>query len=133
MKRTRWQVQSDGFVLEGAHHGFAHLAGEPVHRRLIHARPHEIRIEDRIEGGAGQIARSRLLLHPDCRVTTDPDGVVTIPRGRALARVVAESPIEVVVAWWFPDFGIRLRTKQLVVKYGAAPCVGGIWLRSLRS
>ncbi len=133
VKRTRLQMRTDGFVLEGTHDGFAHLAGEPVHRRLIHAKPDEIRIEDRIEGGAGQIARSRLLLHPDCRVSTNADGVVTIRRGRAVARVVAETPIAVVEAWWFPDFGIRLRTKQLVVTYGAAPCVGGFSLRSLRA
>jgi len=133
VKRTRLQVRTDGFVLEGTHDGFAHLAGEPIHRRLFHAKPGEIRIQDRIEGGAGQIARARLLLHPDCRVTTDKDGVVTIRRGRASARVVAETPIEITEAWWFPDFGIRLRTKQLVVTYGAAPCVGGIWLRALTS
>ncbi len=131
VKRTELRVLPDGFVLEGTHDGFAHLAGAPIHRRRIHARPDDVRIEDRIEGGSGQIARSRLLLHPDCRVSTERDGSLTIRRGRARARVVTEAPIEVVDAWWFPDFGIRLRTLQLVVTYGVAPCTGGIWLRSL--
>lgn len=131
VRRSRLQFQGDGFVLEGSHDGFEHLAGAPIHRRTIRANPAEIRIEDRIEGGAGQIARSRLLLHPECRVTTSPDGVVTIQRGRARARIVAETPIEVVDAWWFPDFGVKLATKQLVVTYGDAPCVGGMWLRAL--
>ncbi len=131
VRRHRLQFQGGGFVLEGTHDGFEHLAGEPIHRRTIRAKPSEIRIEDRIEGGAGQIARSRLLLHPECRVTTNADGVVTIERGRARARIVAETPIEVVDAWWFPDFGVKLPTKQLVVTYGDAPCVGGLWLRAL--
>lgn len=131
VRRTRWQVTAEGFVLEGTHDGFAHLPGEPMHRRTLRATPHEIRIDDRVEGGAGQIARARFLLHPECRVTTDADGVVTIRRGRAIARLVSESPIAVVEALWCPDFGIRLPTKQLVVTYGGAPCVGGVWLRSL--
>lgn len=132
VKRTEFLQQADGFVLEGSHDGFAHLPGAPIHRRRVHARPDDVRIEDRIDGGAGQIARSRLLLHPDCRVTTERDGSLTIRRGRASARVVSKAPIEIVDAWWFPDFGIRMRTKQLVLMYGAAPCTGVIWLRVAR-
>ncbi len=131
VRKVRWQELNEGFALEGTHDGYAHLAGEPIHRRFFRATPDEIVIEDRVEGGAGQIARARLLLHPDCRVTTDPDGVVTIRRGRAAARIVAETPIEIVDAEWFPDFGVRMPTKQLVVTYGTAPCVGGMRLRAI--
>jgi len=131
VRRTRWQELSDGFALEGTHDGYAHLAGEPIHRRFFRATPDDIVIEDRVEGGAGQVARARILLHPDCLVTTDGEGVVTIRRGRAAARIVTESPIEIVDAEWFPDFGVRLATKQLVVTYGTAPCVGGMRLRAI--
>lgn len=132
VRRTRWETSEDGFVLEGSHDGFAHLAGVPIHRRCFRATPDEIRIEDRVEGGAGQIARARLLLHPGCRVIREALCAVTIRRGRAAARIVSDAPIDVVDADWFPDFGVRIATKQLVVEYGAAPCTGGMTLRALR-
>lgn len=131
VERKHWRARADGFSLEGLHDGYAHMAGSPLHRRTFTARPGEIVIEDRIEGGAGQIARARLLLHPECRVATSADGVLTIRRGRAWVRVVSETPIEIVDAWWCPDFGVRMRTKQLVLTYGAAPCTGGIRLRKI--
>ncbi|MBL8861293.1 MAG: heparinase II/III family protein [Planctomycetes bacterium] len=130
-RRTTLQPIDGGFVLEAVHDGYEHLRGEPLLRRRLWATPEAIEIVERVEGGAGQLARSRLLLHPLCRVVTDADGVLTLRRGRALARVVAETPIAIEDATWFPDHGERVATRQLVVTHGAAPCVAGIRLRAI--
>lgn len=131
VERTRLQLLPDGIVVEGLHDGFEHLPGAPLHRRLVRATTHELRVEDRIEGGAGQRACARLLCHPSARVTQSRDGVVTIQQGRVAVRVTSESPITVTSSWWCPDFGLKLRTKQIVIDYGTAPRVGSFQARSL--
>lgn len=131
VRRTRLQILPDGIVVEGVHDGYEHLRGAPLHRRLVRASSHDLRIEDRIEGGAGQCVRARLLCHPSARVSQSADGVVTIRQGRVVVRVVSESPITVEDAQWFPDFGLALRTKQIVVDHGSAPRVGAITATSL--
>jgi uncharacterized heparinase superfamily protein len=129
--RGRRQVLPDGVVIEGAHDGYAHLAGRPIHRRLVRATADDLRIEDRIEGGGGQKACARLLCHPSSRLTTSKDGLITITQGRVQVRVVSESPMTIEDAVWCPDFGLKLKTKQIVVHYGEAPRVGAIYVRSL--
>lgn len=131
VRLRRWSPIEDGFVLEGEHDGFAHLAGAPIHRRLVRATPSDVRIHDRIEGGAGQRAQARFLLHPSCSAGVDADGVVTLRSGPALVRVVTSSPIAIEDARWFPDFGLEVATKQLVVDLGCAPCQGDVSLRAL--
>jgi hypothetical protein len=66
-------------------------------------------------------------------LTQSKDGVVTITQGRVQVRVVSESPLSIVDSWWCPDFGLKLKTKQIVAHYGAAPRVGMLQMRSLVS
>jgi uncharacterized heparinase superfamily protein len=129
-RAERYEAGDQGFVLVGTHDGYSRLPGRPVHRRRFDASPRRIEVADVVEGGAGQPVRSRLLLHPECVVKPDLDGV-TVTRGGAAFRMTSPVPVRVQDAWWMPDFGVRLPTRQLVLDYGAAPCKGGFVLEAL--
>ena len=115
--------------LDGSHDGYRRLAGAPRHTRRFAATPDRIEVRDGVDGGAGQPVRARLLLHPDCLVVPG-DGWVRIESQGVVATLRSASPIRVEEAWWSPDFGVRLATKQLVLEYGSAPCTGEFTLEA---
>ena len=97
--------------------------------RELAVSPRRIQVVDRVEGGRGQSMCARLLLHPDVRFER---------RGKRLFLIGARSTVELecehVVtaedAWWCPDFGVKLATRQFAIWYGAAPGSGGFTLQS---
>jgi uncharacterized heparinase superfamily protein len=125
----RHEARDDGFVLEGSHDGYRHLPGAPVHRRRFDATARRIEVRDEVAGGAGQPVAARLLLHPECSVAPCAGGV-TLRRGAAAATLSSATPVRVEEARWFPDFGVCLPTRQLVLDYGTAPCAGGFVLEA---
>ncbi|HEX2077323.1 MAG TPA: alginate lyase family protein [Longimicrobium sp.] len=125
----RYAARGDGFVLEGSHDGFRRLPGAPVHARRFDASPRRVEVADRVRGGAGQPVAARLLLHPDCEVTPTAAGAL-LRCGPVAAELRTDAPVSVQAARWFPDFGVSLPTRQLVLDYGAAPCEGGFVLHA---
>ena len=133
-----------GFVLDGTHDGFAHLAGRPLHHRSILATPGHVVIQDEVRGGAGQLAVARLLFHPDCQVEIEGDrfevrrddivlhGTINsgtdAPASTESATPSTPSRLRLVDAWWCPDFGVKHATKQLEFEIGRAPCSGSMEL-----
>ena len=117
-----------GFELTGSHDGFSHLAGRPVHRRRIDAAPGRVDLRDEVLGGAGQIVESRLLLHPDCEATRSADGFC-VRSGPVRVDAVTDAQVSVEDAWWCPDIGAKVRTKQLVLALGRAPVASRVTLR----
>lgn len=128
--RATYAPSSGGCVVEGEHDGFRHLAGAPIHRRRFEVTPAAIAVADRVDAGAGQPVRARILLHPDATIEQFAGGA-TISCGPARARLTTASPISVVTAWWCPDFGVKLGTLQVVLEYGAAPCSGSFRLEKI--
>jgi len=122
-RRHSYAPEGDGFVLEGAHDGFAGMAGAPRHVRRAHVRPRRIEIEDRVQGGAGQEACARLLLHPDCRLESGEEGW-SLAVGPVRARLATNRPVRVARAFWSPTFGVARATAQIEILYGPAPCSG---------
>jgi uncharacterized heparinase superfamily protein len=128
----RFEESGDDFRLTGSHDGYRALAGSPRHRRAIAARPDRLHIEDEIIGGVGQRARARVLLHPEVTVAPDTNGMV-LCLDDEVVDVECDAPVTVEDAWWFPDFGVKLRTRRIVFDYGPAPCRGSFALtRRLR-
>ena len=85
--------------------------------------PRRIEIDDRVEGGAGQAVRARLLLAPGLRVEPDADGARI--RGEGVdVTLRTTAALTVVPAPWYPDFGVEVETRQVVLDYGVAPCAG---------
>jgi uncharacterized heparinase superfamily protein len=132
VRLERFDESGDGFRLTGSHDGYRSLAGSPRHRRSFDARADRLQVDDEITGGAGQRARARLLLHPEVTVAQVPDGIVLHREGEAVA-VESSGAVTVEDAWWFPDFGVKVRTRRMVIDYGPAPCRGSFGLtRRLR-
>lgn len=125
------QWQDGGLRLEGMHDGYAHLPGGPRHRRTFAVAPGNIRIDDEIVGGSGQIATARLLLHPSCRVERKGPREVVLAIDTLRVRVAASADIDATPAECFLNFGVRQPTTQLVIRYGAAPVAGRIELGRL--
>jgi uncharacterized heparinase superfamily protein len=128
VQRRRYEEQDAGFVLEGAHDGYEHLAGAPRHIRTLRARADEIRVDDRITGGAGQRVRARLLLHPDVRVERSAAGL-RLTSGDVVVELDCAHVITLVDASWCPDFGVSLPTRQIVIEYAPAPSSGSFQLK----
>ena len=128
----RFETLGRGFVLEAAHDGYSHLAGAPRHvRRFIVGRDSVV-VDDEVQGGARQSVRARLMLHPDARVESVAQGLA-IRIGDLSVLVEARHPMLVADAFWCPDFGVRLPTKQIVISYSPAPCHGSFRLTKVNS
>ena len=127
-----FEDRPSGFVLEGSHTGYRRLQGRPVHVRRVEVSPTRVDVQDRIEGGAGQRAEARLLLHPDCAVAKDEEGL-TIQCGGTQIRLTTRAGLTVQPASWYPDFGTELETLQIVMDYGAAPCTGRFSIEQVAS
>jgi uncharacterized heparinase superfamily protein len=124
----RFEKLGQGFVLEGSHDGYSHLAGSPRHRRRIIAARESLVIDDEVVGGARQSVRARFLLHPAVRVEASKHQMV-LRRGAVAVVLETRGTLELVDAWWYPDFGVKQRTKQIVVAYPPAPSRGFVRLQ----
>jgi uncharacterized heparinase superfamily protein len=111
----RYEPRADGFTLEGRHDGFARLPGRPIHRRTFVAAAGRLRIEDRLDGDPAAPARVGLLLAPGIRAEiTVPEGV-RLRGERASALLTASAPFAIEDAVWWPDMGVEVPTKRLVI------------------
>jgi uncharacterized heparinase superfamily protein/glycosyltransferase involved in cell wall biosynthesis len=115
--------RAGGFMLEGTHDGFSGLPGRPRHVRRFDAVPDDLVITDRIEGTPAQPAQVAFLLHPGVEVTCA--GCEATLRGRrAAVQMTSSQPIAVEPAVWWPDMGVELATRRLVVRL--APGVASV-------
>lgn len=116
VETRRWEPHAAGFLLEGAHDGFAHLPGRPLHVRRLVVSADALDIVDRVEGLTDRRVFLNFLLHPgvDARVVARG-----IELRRGAVRIVFESsaPFEVVPAAWWPDMGVELPTNRIVVAW----------------
>lgn len=107
-----YAVRADGFVLEGAHNGFAHLPGAPCHVRRFEASANAILICDRIEGRPNRACSIGFLLHPDARVEAFGNKA-QIKRGDSDIEMTSTLPILIEDAVWWPDMGDERPTHRL--------------------
>jgi uncharacterized heparinase superfamily protein len=119
----QWDAQQRKILLSGSHDGFSNLEGEPVHRRSFEVHAGEVTVRDSVDGGAGQDVTSGILLHPEVAARYD-NGSVRLFAGAEEILMSSSCPIEIHEAVWWPDLGVEIATKRLVVRYGPAPCKG---------
>jgi uncharacterized heparinase superfamily protein len=110
----RYYTRVAGFVLEGAHDGFAYLSGLPTHVRRFEVSEQMVRIADHLEGTANHTARLGFLLHSEVRITKSGQEVV-LTRGDARVVMRSSHPFSIEDAVWWPDMGRELRTHRLVI------------------
>ena len=121
--RTAWAARDDGFALAARHDGYRHLRGRPEHHRRFDLRGPRLVVHDRVTGGSGQRAVARLLLHPDVAVAP-AEGGLDLGVGPVLISLRSRAPIRVEPSVWWPDFGVELPTRRIVLDLGEAPCDG---------
>lgn len=111
----RYEPRDDGFLLEGAHDGFAHLPGRPVHLRRFDCRPGAITIEDHLEGRTDRAARIGFLLHPEVEIAEE-GASLRLARGAARLAMMASAPLRVEPAVWWPNMGVEVATRRIRVE-----------------
>jgi uncharacterized heparinase superfamily protein len=107
----RFEAGAEGFFLEGAHNGFANLAGAPRHVRRVEASADAIFLCDRIEGHRDRLCSIGFLLHPDARVEA-VGHAARIWRGGAI-EMTSTLPIAIEEAVWWPNMGEERPTRRL--------------------
>jgi hypothetical protein len=112
VKVMKYEANGDGFVLEGAHDGFAHLVGAPRHVRCFDVRPKQIVIHDRVEGKPAVLASIGFLLEPGVGVEASGSEAM-IGKGGSRIRMTSTLPIQVEQAVWWPNMGHEEQTKRL--------------------
>lgn len=126
VKVLRHESHTGGFVLEGEHDGYRHLAGAPIHRRRLVATSRTLVIEDEVRGGRGQAVEARLLLHPSVTAVVGKERLAILRCGALELLVESRATMRLERAWWSPDLGVRIPTQQLVFQMAPAPCRGTI-------
>ncbi len=111
-----YEQRGDGFSLEGTHDGFCTLPGRPRHIRRFDADPDSLVITDRVEGRPSLPAQITFLLHPDVDLTC-AGCQATLRSNRAAVLMTSSEPIAVEPAVWWPDMGMELATRRLVVRF----------------
>lgn len=99
---------------EGAHDGYAHLVGRPVHRRRWELGSTGLRIDDSL---AGAKTEARYYLHPSVVALQDEShtGCLLLPNGRRLRWVAKGGAAYIARSSWHPEFGLALPASCLVV------------------
>ena len=110
-----------GVHVEGAHDGYRHLPGSPVHRRRWELDVEGLSIEDTLTG-ALRTAEARWHVHPDVAVgavSNDSTSVpLQLPNGRVVTLSVVGARLNVERTTWHPRFGESVLTRCVVARLG---------------
>ena len=117
--RAFCEKQVDGSVMfEGAHDGYARLAGKPIHKRhMSYDGQGSWVIKDMLEGRGTHRMESYIHIHPDFQIVQSAAGNRVIdPDGNTLVIIEALGPSQMRVeqGWYFPEFGLK-RENQVIV------------------
>jgi uncharacterized heparinase superfamily protein len=112
---------SDGLKVTCAHDGYRRLPGRPVHRRTWTLTTYELHVEDRIEGRYG-LAVARFHLHPAvvCTFSDNHAGEFQLQSGQKVAWQVVGGIVSLAKSAYAPEFGRRIPTKCLSIKFDGA-------------
>jgi uncharacterized heparinase superfamily protein len=122
----------DGETLfcEGAHDGYAHLGGSPVHHRRIAWRGSRIEIRDRVTGRGKHEVELRLHLHPDISFVPSGEGVLL---GCDLLVMPLNGSLAVERGWYCSEFGRQKTCPVLYMRQTVSlPWEGGFVLERVR-
>ena len=117
--RAFCEKRVDGSVMfEGAHDGYARLAGKPIHKRhMFYDGQGSWVIKDMLEGRGTHRMESYIHIHPDFQVVQSEAGIrVSEPNGSTMAIIEALGPSQMRVeqGWYFPEFGLKRENHVIV-------------------
>ncbi|WP_416832708.1 MAG: heparinase II/III family protein [Erythrobacter sp.] len=111
--------EETSFTAHGAHDGYTHLPGSPVHRREWRLSEGQLFVEDAVEGSGLHQLEAYFHLGPGISaVANTADGVVElsdIKTGRQAVFAAKGGLVEVIPSSWHPEFGKRVDTKAIRV------------------
>jgi uncharacterized heparinase superfamily protein len=111
------------FRFTGAHDGYRHRSGRPVHRRVIECRiGHRWQILDEITGGGTHLLESFLHFHPGLRLEGQGDAWVATCQDSGLRfRITSAGGIcQLGPSTYCPGFGVRQSNWMLALRAEAA-------------
>lgn len=109
-------VETDGTIrLWGAHDGFSHLRGCPLHQRSIELRPAGLEIQDHLTEAGGHVARRFFHMHPDAGPFEE--SALAVPGGRLTFDANDGKEFETGESWYCPEFGMRRRSIAVSTPY----------------
>lgn len=104
------EERADGSLhFSGAHNGYRHLKGSPVHNRTITWSGDTFLIEDRVEGKGSHDIEAQLHIHPGLVVELTGGNAMIRDDRDLLATITlqGEGSIEKTEGWYCPEFGIK--------------------------
>lgn len=113
------RADETSLIAHGAHDGYTHLPGSPVHRRKWRLREGQLFIEDSVEGAGAHQLEAYFHLGPGISAVADTaSGVVEVSdveTGRQAVFAVEGGLVEVIPSSWHPEFGKRVDTMAIRV------------------
>jgi uncharacterized heparinase superfamily protein len=109
-------------IVKGAHDGYRHLPGAPVHRRSWELGHNGLIVRDRIEGSNQHLVEARLHLHPGLKLVELRSRSCSIvdESGLCLADCTAlDSDLRIDESLWYPSFGSSISNHALRVTNAA--------------
>jgi uncharacterized heparinase superfamily protein len=122
-------IEGDALTLSMSHDGYSGMVGNPQHGRTFRFTPGQLEIVDEVTGGGDHEVVAHLTLHPEVSVDPASDGWALV-RGRNRLLLETRAEVSIREVDYYPDFGVSLKTRQLRLRYGAAPAAGSFRLRS---
>lgn len=111
-----WRGEGAESLFEGSHDGFRHLPDAPRPVRRISAGPGRLTITDRMEGNRRCATRIGFLLHPDVTVAAG-DSLFRLTVGAVVIDMaISGAAASVEPAVWWPDLGVEIATRRIVVR-----------------
>jgi len=111
-----WEPSEKGFRLAGAHNGYRHLPGRPVHFREFNWHPSgTLAVNDRVVATRLKDVVARVHLHPDCQLETATEqcAIVRYSHGRFRIDFSGAESLSAENAWYCPRFNCRLPVVSL--------------------
>jgi uncharacterized heparinase superfamily protein len=123
---TRSLEDGDSLICEGAHDGYACLAGKPIHSRRIVWKGNRIEILDTLDGRGSHDIELRLHVHPDISITL-ADRNVLLDGSLRVSSLSGDIGLE--EGWYCPRFGQQDACTVIVVRQNVTlPWSGGFTL-----
>lgn len=119
------RVARDGAVqrAEGAHDGYRHLPGAPIHFRAWQLSDTGLVLTDRVEGGGAHRIEARFHLAPELRAEIHPDGAVHVmqEQGQPVLTLTTDGATPgVEPSSWHPQFGQSLPSQVICLRADAS-------------
>ena len=106
-------------VVNCAHDGYRRLHGRPVHKRSWQLRPGKLVVQDRVVGEF-QTAIASFHFHPDVKVTALDHRRYSLHlpcSGQEIQLLVLSGAASIEKGFYAPEFGIRLKSRCLAVRF----------------